>query len=62
MPHYQFVDEPDTLVPELQRQGQIGIDTEFMREPSPVITLFTIVIRLCLIFTLRILEKSEIEK
>jgi ribonuclease D len=32
MPHYQFVDEPDTLVPELQRQDQIGIDTEFMRE------------------------------
>ena len=32
MPQYQFVDEPDTLVPELQRQGQIGIDTEFMRE------------------------------
>ena len=32
MPQYQFVDEPDTLVPELQRQDQIGIDTEFMRE------------------------------
>lgn len=32
MPHYHFVDEPDTLVPELQKQGQIGIDTEFMRE------------------------------
>lgn len=32
MPQYNFVDEPDSLVPELQRQGQIGIDTEFMRE------------------------------
>ena len=32
MPQYKFIDEPDTLVPELQRQGQIGIDTEFMRE------------------------------
>lgn len=32
MPQYNFVDEPDSLVPELQRQGQIGLDTEFMRE------------------------------
>jgi ribonuclease D len=32
MPQYKFVDEPNTLVPELQCQGQIGIDTEFMRE------------------------------
>ena len=32
MPQYNFVDEPDSLVAELQRQGQIGIDTEFMRE------------------------------
>jgi ribonuclease D len=32
MPQYKFIDEPDMLVPELQRQGQIGIDTEFMRE------------------------------
>ena len=32
MPQYKFVDEPDILVPELQQQGQIGIDTEFMRE------------------------------
>lgn len=32
MPQYQFVDEPDTLVAELERQDQIGIDTEFMRE------------------------------
>lgn len=32
MPEYQFIDEPDTLVPELQSQGQVGVDTEFMRE------------------------------
>ena len=32
MPHYQFVEESDSLVPELQKQGQLGIDTEFMRE------------------------------
>ncbi len=32
MPHYQFVEESDSLVPDLQRQGQLGIDTEFMRE------------------------------
>ena len=32
MPQYKFVDEPNTLVTELQCQGQIGIDTEFMRE------------------------------
>ena len=32
MPAFHFVDEPDSLVPELQAQGRIGIDTEFMRE------------------------------
>lgn len=32
MPRYQFVQEPDTLVTELRRQMQLGIDTEFMRE------------------------------
>ena len=32
MPHYQIVEESDSLVPELQKQGQLGIDTEFMRE------------------------------
>lgn len=32
MPQYRFIDEPDTLVPELQSQGQVGVDTEFMRE------------------------------
>jgi ribonuclease D len=32
MPHYQFVEESDSLVSELQKQGQIGVDTEFMRE------------------------------
>ena len=32
MPHYQFVEESDSLVPELQKQGQLGVDTEFMRE------------------------------
>jgi ribonuclease D len=32
MPHYKFVEESDSLVPDLQKQGQLGIDTEFMRE------------------------------
>ncbi len=32
MPDYQFVEEPDSLVPQLQSEGQLGIDTEFMRE------------------------------
>lgn len=32
MPHYQFVEEADSLVPELRRHGQLGVDTEFMRE------------------------------
>jgi ribonuclease D len=32
MPHYQLIEDPDSLVPELQQQGLVGIDTEFMRE------------------------------
>jgi len=32
MPHYQFVENSDSLVSELQQQEQIGVDTEFMRE------------------------------
>jgi ribonuclease D len=32
MPHYQFIEDSDSLVPKLQTQGQIGVDTEFMRE------------------------------
>jgi ribonuclease D len=32
MPEFHFIEEPDSLVPELRAQGRIGIDTEFMRE------------------------------
>ena len=32
MSPYQFVDEPDALVPALQRESRLGVDTEFMRE------------------------------
>jgi len=32
MPQYQFVEDSDSLVSELQKQEQIGVDTEFMRE------------------------------
>lgn len=32
MPQYQFVEESDSLVSELQQQEQLGVDTEFMRE------------------------------
>jgi ribonuclease D len=32
MPQYQLIEDPDSLVPALQNQGQLGIDTEFMRE------------------------------
>ena len=32
MSAYQFVDEPDALVPALQRESRLGVDTEFMRE------------------------------
>ena len=32
MPHYQLIEDPDSLVPDLRKQGIIGVDTEFMRE------------------------------
>ena len=32
MTQYQFVEESDSLVPALQNLGQLGVDTEFMRE------------------------------
>ncbi|MBT8081462.1 MAG: ribonuclease D [Gammaproteobacteria bacterium] len=32
MSAYQFVDEPDALVPALQQEDRLGVDTEFMRE------------------------------
>jgi ribonuclease D len=32
MPDFHYVEEPDSLVAELQAQGRLGIDTEFMRE------------------------------
>jgi ribonuclease D len=32
MPHYQLIEDPDSLVPRLQNQGRVGVDTEFMRE------------------------------
>ena len=32
MTQYQFVEESDSLVPALQDLGQLGVDTEFMRE------------------------------
>lgn len=34
MPHYQFVDQPDTLELSLARQEHLGVDTEFMREKT----------------------------
>ena len=34
MPHYQFVDKPDTLLPALPGAVHIGLDTEFMREKT----------------------------
>ena len=34
MPHYQFVDQPDTLAPALMQQEHLGVDTEFMREKT----------------------------
>ncbi len=34
MPHYQLVDQPDTLAPVLQRNEHLGVDTEFMREKT----------------------------
>ena len=32
MPDFHFVEEPDSLVPELRTRGRVGVDTEFMRE------------------------------
>lgn len=32
MPHYQLIEDPDSLVPELKNQRLVGVDTEFMRE------------------------------
>lgn len=32
MPHFNFVEEPDSLVDTLRAQDQLAIDTEFMRE------------------------------
>ena len=32
MPHFHFVEEPDSLVDTLRVRGQLAIDTEFMRE------------------------------
>ena len=32
MPDFHFVEDPDSLVPELARLDRIGVDTEFMRE------------------------------
>ena len=32
MSRYHFVEEPGSLVDVLQHRGQLGIDTEFMRE------------------------------
>ena len=34
MPHYQFVDRPETLTSELCGYERLGVDTEFMREKT----------------------------
>lgn len=34
MPHYQFVDRPDTLASVLPTHDHLGVDTEFMREKT----------------------------
>ncbi len=34
MPHYQLVDQPDTLAPALVQHEHLGVDTEFMREKT----------------------------
>jgi len=34
MPHYQFVEQPDTLAPDLTSHERVGVDTEFMREKT----------------------------
>jgi ribonuclease D len=32
MPDFHYVEEPDSLIAELQQHGRVGVDTEFMRE------------------------------
>ncbi len=34
MPDYQYVDEPDSLIPQLETHNRFGVDTEFMREKT----------------------------
>jgi ribonuclease D len=34
MPHYQFIEQPDTLASDLTAHEQLGVDTEFMREKT----------------------------
>jgi len=34
MPHYRFVEQPDSLAPSLTAYGRVGVDTEFMREKT----------------------------
>ena len=34
MPHYQFVDQPDSLGETLIRHDYFGVDTEFVREKT----------------------------
>ena len=34
MPHYQFVDQPDTIASVLTSHDHLGVDTEFMREKT----------------------------
>ena len=34
MPRYSLVDQPDTLIPELNGHDRLGVDTEFMREKT----------------------------
>ncbi|NNC57383.1 MAG: ribonuclease D [Woeseiaceae bacterium] len=34
MPHYRFVDQPDTMISDLSGHEHIGVDTEFMREKT----------------------------
>jgi len=32
MPHYELIEDPNSMVPELQKLELLGVDTEFMRE------------------------------
>lgn len=34
MPHYQLIEQPDALAPDLTGHEQLGVDTEFMREKT----------------------------